>query len=401
ARGTRPAAAPVVAAGAVPAPVAGKAEPPQGSEPPATAAGAHPGPAPAAGEAVPAPVAGKAEPPQASEPSATAPGAVAAPVAAEGAAPAPVAGKAEPPQPSEPPATQAAAAEPPSQPGAVDPVGGFAGVAAVAGAVFAVVGLPLKYRWDSYTLAEYRPGMEYYVWLVAACALLAGLLTLAPRTRARTGPALLTGVGLAALFGLARFVGESVTLSAATAAGSPDTGITLVGFVASDSSGTGLNAGFTFVLLAHVAWVLAGACALVALRRNRAVALGPVRGWAAWAAIGLGVLLGAGWIAQLVELSIYDADSAGRNAAYYVLGALLAVLVPVVAVVLSPRPVGCLVLASGVAGLAGILGPTFAVLVDYSSLTYAGQVIAVWALVLLAVDTAVLARRNQPNGRQA
>ncbi|MDS0138147.1 MULTISPECIES: caspase family protein [unclassified Amycolatopsis] len=387
----------VVAGEAAPAPAtAGEAEPARASGPPATGPAATAAATAAAAE--PAPV--TPERPQASEPPTTAPGTVAAPVAAGEAAPA-VPGKVEPARASEPPVTQALASGLPSRPGAVDPVGGFAGVAAVAGSVFAVVGLPLKYRWDSYTLAEYRPGMEYYVWLVAACALLAGLLTLAPRTRARTGPALLVGVGLGALFGLARFVGESVTLSAATAAGPPGTGITLAGFVASDSSGTGLNAGFTFVLLAHIAWVLAGACALVALRRNRAVALGPVRGWAAWAAIGLGVLLGAGWIAQLVELSAYDADSAGRNAAYYVLGALLAVLVPVVAVVLSPRPVGCLVLASGVAGLAGILGPTFAVLVDYSSLTYAGQVIAVSALVLLAVDTAVLARRNQPNGRQA
>lgn len=296
----------------------------------------------------------------------------------------------------------AAAAGQGGRPGSVDPVGGFAGVAAVAGSVFAVVGLPLKYRWDSYTLAGYRPGMEYYVGLVAACALLAGVLTLVPRTRARTGPALLAGVGLAASFGLARFAGEGVTLSAATAAGR-GSGITLVRFVGDGSSGTGLNAGFTFLLLAHVAWVLAGACALVALRRSPAVGLraGPVRGWPAWLAIGLGVLLGAGWIAQLVELSAYDADSAGRNAAYYVFGAVLAVVVPVVAVVLTPRAVGGAVLAMGIAGLAGVLGPTFAVLVDYSSLTYAGQVIAVTALVLLAIDTAVLARRNQPDGGQS
>ncbi|MGW4065794.1 caspase, EACC1-associated type [Amycolatopsis sp. NPDC004747] len=311
------------------------------------------------------------------------------------------AGSAGPSQASEPPATRPAAAGQGGRPGSVDPVGGFAGVAAVAGSVFAVVGLPLKYRWDSYTLAGYRPGMEYYVGLVAACALLAGVLTLVPRTRARTGPALLAGVGLAALFGLARFAGEGVTLSAATAAGR-GSGITLVRFVGDGSSGTGLNAGFTFLLLAHVAWVLAGACALVALRRSPAVGLraGPVRGWPAWLAIGLGVLLGAGWIAQLVELSAYDADSAGRNAAYYVFGAVLAVVVPVVAVVLIPRAVGGAVLAMGIAGLTGVLGPTFAVLVDYSSLTYAGQVIAVTALVLLAIDTAVLARRNQPDGGQ-
>ncbi|MET8994098.1 caspase family protein [Amycolatopsis sp. NPDC004169] len=305
----------------------------------------------------------------------------------------PVAG---PGSPAAPEATPAAAART-GQPGAVDPVGGFAGVAAIAGSVFAVVGLPMKYRWDSYLLAEYRPGMQVYVVLVAVCALVAGLLTLVPRTRARTGPALLAGAGLAALFGLARFVGEIITLSAASAAGR-GTGYTLVAFASDSSSGTGLNAGFTFVLLAHLAWVLAGACALVALRRNPAVGLraGPVRGWPAWSAIGLGVLLGVGWLTQLVELSAYDSDSAGRNAAYYVLGALLAVLVPVVAVVLSPA-----VLVTGIAGLAGVLGPTFAVLADYSSLTYAGQAIAVSALVLLAIDTVVLVLRNQPNGRQS
>ncbi|QKV75513.1 caspase family protein [Amycolatopsis sp. Hca4] len=305
----------------------------------------------------------------------------------------PVAG---PGSPAAPEATPVAAART-GQPGAVDPVGGFAGVAAIAGSVFAVVGLPMKYRWDSYLLAEYRPGMQVYVVLVAVCALVAGLLTLVPRTRARTGPALLAGAGLAALFGLARFVGEIITLSAASAAGR-GTGYTLVAFASDSSSGTGLNAGFTFVLLAHLAWVLAGACALVALRRNPAVGLraGPVRGWPAWSAIGLGVLLGVGWLTQLVELSAYDSDSAGRNAAYYVLGALLAVLVPVVAVVLSPA-----VLVTGIAGLAGVLGPTFAVLADYSSLTYAGQAIAVSALVLLAIDTVVLVLRNQPNGRQS
>ncbi len=352
-------------------------------------------------EALPEPVArqeGRLEPvaeleTKQPEPVASAPEA-AAPVAGGAAAPAPPASG----TPTAPADTRPAAAGRTSPPGAVDPLGGLAGVAAIAGSVFAVVGLPLKYRWDSYTLADYRPGMEYYVGLVAAGALLAGLLTLVPRTRARTGPALLVGVGLGALFGLARFVSESITLS--TAAGASGTGITLAGFVADGSSGTGLNAGFTFLLLAHIGWVLAGTCALVALRRNRAVAPGPVRGWAAWAAIGLGVLLGAGWITQLGELSAYDADSAGRNAAYYVLGAVLAVLIPVAGVVLSPRPAGCLVLASGIVGLAGILGPTFAVLADYSSLTYAGQVIAVSALVLLAVDTAVLAGRNQPIGRQ-
>ncbi len=299
----------------------------------------------------------------------------ASPNAPPGPAPEPVAGE----------AAHGAAPDPPSSgvpAGAVDPVGGFAGVLAITGTVFAVTGLPLNYRYDHYLLGEYRPGMTAYVLIVAACALLAGILALVPRTRSRIGPALLFGTGLAALFGLLRFLGEVVTLA--------------------DGSGTDLNAGYTFQLLAHLAWVVAGAFALAALRRNPAVALraGRVRGWPAWVAVLLGVTAAGAWIVQLGELSAYDSGDGGRAAAYFVLGALLAVAVPLVAVVLNPRPVGCAVLATGTAGLLGVLAPTFAAVLEHSSLTLAGQSIAVVALVLLAIDTAVLARRNQPNGRQ-
>ncbi|MEU4253804.1 caspase family protein [Amycolatopsis sp. NPDC026612] len=299
--------------------------------------------------------------------------------ATSGPAPEPVAGEA-----ARGPATAAAPERPSSggSAGAVDPVGGFAGVLAITGTVFAVTGLPLDYRYGHYLLGEYRPGMTAYVLIVAACALLAGILALTPRTRSRIGPALLFGTGLSALFGLFRFLGEMVTLA--------------------DGSGTELNAGYTFQLLAHLAWAVAGAFALAALRRNPAVALraGRVRGWPSWVAIVLGVTGAGAWIVQLGELSAYDSDDGGRAAAYFVLGALLAVAVPLVAVVLNPRPVGCAVLATGTAGLLGVLAPTFAAVLEHSSLTLAGQSIAVVALVLLAIDTAVLARRNQPNGRQ-
>ncbi|MEV4144316.1 hypothetical protein AB0J40_11640 [Amycolatopsis sp. NPDC049691] len=260
----------------------------------------------------------------------------------------------------------------------VDPVGGFAGILAIAGTVFAVAGLPLNYRYGSYPLAQYRPGMEYSVGLVAACALLAGILGLVPRTRSRTGPALLVGAGLAALFGLLRFLGEALTLST--------------------GSDTELDAGFTFALLAHLAWTVAGGCGLVALRRNGGPRAGPVRGWASWAAVALGILAAAGWVFQLAELTAYDSDGAGRNGAYFLLGALVAVVVPVVAVVL--RPVTPLVLAAGLAGPVAVLPPTFAAMADYSSLTEAGQVVAVVALVLLAADVVVLARANQPIERR-
>ncbi|OXM63922.1 caspase-related protein [Amycolatopsis vastitatis] len=266
---------------------------------------------------------------------------------------------------------------------AADPVGGFAGLLAITGAVFAVVGLPMNYRYG-YSLSQYRPGMESYVLVVGACALLAGILTLAPGTRSRTGPALLFGAGLAALFGLLRFLGEAIALS--------------------QQGDTELKAGYTFALLAHLAWVVAGACALAALGRSRAVALGagPVRGWPAWVAIVLGLTAAVGWIVQLVDLNTYDSSDAGRATAYFLLGALLAVSVPVVAVVLRPRLVGCAVLAAGTAGLLGVLAPTFAAVFEEASLGLGGQAIAVVALVLLAIDTVVLAvqARNQPIGRQ-
>ncbi len=279
--------------------------------------------------------------------------------------------------PSEPTAAAEPGPEaaPAGQAGAVDPVGGFAGILAIAGTVFAVAGLPLNYRYDSYSLAQYRPGMEYSVGLVAACALLAGILSLVPRTRERAGPALLLGAGLAALFGLLRFLGEALTLST--------------------GSDTELDAGFTFALLAHLAWTVAGLCALAALRRNGLRAR-RISGWPAWTAVALGAGIAAGWIFQLAELASYDSDNAGRAGAYFLLGALVAVVVPVVAVVLHPA-----VLATGLAGPVAVLPPTFAALADYSSLTYAGQVVAVVGLALLAADVVVLARRHQPIERQS
>ncbi|WP_233226027.1 caspase family protein [Amycolatopsis sp. CA-126428] len=362
------------------------------AEPEAVVAEAEPDPAaPAAG---PEPAVGAAPKPATAVEPEPAVGAVAEPAAAAvpepavGAAPEPAAA-AEPEPVVAAEARPAAAAGPVARPatepaGAMDPVGGFAGIVAIAGVVFAVAGLSLDYRYG-YSLTQYRPGMESAVLIVAACALLAGILTLTPRTRTSTGPALLFGTGLAALFGLLRFLGEAIALSQN---GDPE-----------------LKTGYTFELLAHIAWVVAGVSALAALRRSPAVALaaGPVRGWPAWAAIGLGVTAAIGWIVQLVDLNTYDSSDAGRATAYFLLGALLAVIVPVVAMTLRPGPVGCAVLATGTAGLIGVLAPTFASVVEASSLALGGQLIAVVALVLLAADTVVLAvrARNQPNGRQS
>ncbi|MEU8638823.1 caspase family protein [Amycolatopsis sp. NPDC048633] len=267
-----------------------------------------------------------------------------------------------------------------------DPVAGTAGIVAITGALFAVLGLGLDYRYGEYDLAEYRPGMPIYVVTVAALALLAGILTLAPRTRQQAGPALLAGVGFAALFGMLRFLGELVTLA--------------------DGSGTELGAGFAFELLAHIAAVVAGAFALGALRRNPTAKLGfgKVRGWEGWVAIALGVVVAAGWITQIGELSERDTSETGRVAAYYILGAVLVLTLPVFAAILRPRAIGAAVLATGTVGLAGVLAPTFAGLLDYSSLTLAGQTIASAGLALLATDAVVWIvrlRRNQPIERHS
>jgi hypothetical protein len=269
---------------------------------------------------------------------------------------------------------------------AVDPAGWFAAVTAFVGVALVVTGMLIEYR-HGYLLGEYRPGMQNVVGIVAACALLGAVLTLVPRTRARTGPAVLLGAAIAAVFGLARFFGEATTLS-------------------QPGEDSGLAGGYTLELLGHIALVAAAPGALTVLRRNPA---GPLRaakveGRMAWLGIVLGVTVAGGWITQLVELTEYDSSDGGRAAAYFVLGALLAVAVPVVAAVLRPAAVGSVVLAVGIAGLAGVMVPTFDAVQEHSSLTQTGQVIAVAALVLLAIVAvvqAIQARRNQPIGRQS
>ncbi|SFW91575.1 Caspase domain-containing protein [Amycolatopsis australiensis] len=270
----------------------------------------------------------------------------------------------------------------PVAPGPVDPVGGFAGILAITGALFAFLGLGLYYRYGEYSLADYRPGMPVYVVLVAGTALLAGILTLAPRARRHVGPALLAGAGLGALFGLLRFLGDLITLS--------------------QDGSSDLSAGFAFLLLAHLALVVAGTSALVVLRRAGGFGAGRVRGWDGWVAIGLGLVAAGGWAGQLAELADHDRSDGGRAAAYFVLGALLAVVVPVLALVLRPAGLRWAVLAGGTAGLLGVLAPTFAAVLEHSSLTYAGQIVATIALVLLAADVVVLAvrARNQPIERR-
>jgi hypothetical protein len=308
--------------------------------------------------------------------------------------PEPVAEEPPPAGPVEPEPLVAAPPEPEPDPvpepgpgvAAADPVAGTAGILAIAAAVFAVIGLSLDYYYSD-SLAEYRPGMPGYVVIVALGAMTAGLLTLVPRTRRRIGPSLLFGVGFAALFGLLRFAGEGVVVS-------------------SEHSDPTLGAGFTFELLAHGAVVLAAVCAAVALRRDPAgggLGAGMVRGWGAWLAIGLGAAAAAGWIIQLAVLAEEDRSVAERFAAYYVLGAVLATALPVVAAILRPLAVGCAVLGAGAVGPAGVLALTISTLEPYFYLNLVGEGIAGTALVGLVVHAVVMAvrlRRNQPNGRQ-
>ncbi len=273
-----------------------------------------------------------------------------------------------------------------SEPGAADPVAGTAGVTAIAGVVLAVIGLGLNYRYDEYTLGQYRPGMPFYVVLVAACALLGGILALAPRTRRRTGPAVLLGTGFAALFGLLRFIGEKITLD-------------------SSSSESELNAGYVFELIAHAAVVVAALLALAALHRSPGLAFGGgwVRGRQPWVAIALAGVVTAGWLAQLSELNYLDPSEAGRATAYFTLGPLLVLVLVVAVAALRPPAVACAVLGAGTAGLVGVLGPTYSTLRENTSLTLAGEILAGAGLAGLVVLTVVwgVRLRNQPIERQS
>ncbi|UOZ10779.1 caspase family protein [Amycolatopsis sp. WQ 127309] len=296
--------------------------------------------------------------------------------------PEPVVAEAEPVAGPEEPAARDRPTPAGNPPGTVDPVAGAAAILAIGGAIFAVAGFSLDYRYD-YSLAQYRPGMVDYAAIVMGCALVAGILTLAPRTRHLIGPAALLGVGFAGLFGFLRFFGEFVTLSA--------------------RDSTELRAGYVFELLAHGALVVAAVFALVALRRDAGGGFGRARGWEPWVAIVLGVTVAVGWIIQLGELISYDESEAGRAQAYFVLGAVLVVALPVFAAFLRPPAAGCAVLAAGTLGLVGVLAPVSVSVEEYSSFSYAGQTAAVAGLALLVVDSVVLAvrlRRNQPIGRQ-
>ncbi|MEV6919796.1 caspase family protein [Amycolatopsis sp. NPDC051106] len=280
-----------------------------------------------------------------------------------------------------------AEARPPASPAEqADPVAGTAGIIAIAGAMFAVIGLGLNYRYDEYTLGQYRPGMPFYAIVVAGCALLGGVLAMAPRTRRRIGPAVLLGTGFAALFGLLRFVGEGITLGAS-------------------SSDTELNAGYVFELIAHAAVVVAALLALAALRRSPGLAFGAgrVRGWQPWVAVALAGVVTEGWITQLNDLDQVDSSEAGRATAYFTLGPLLVLLLVVAVAALRPPAVACAVLGAGTAGLAGVLGPTYSTLRDNTSVILAGEITAGVGLAGLLVLTVVwgVRLRNQPNGRQS
>jgi hypothetical protein len=261
----------------------------------------------------------------------------------------------------------------------------WAALLGIGGGLLALAGLTMYYRHGSYTLAEYRPGMEIYVGIVSASALLGGVLALLPRAKTWLGPALLLGAGTAASFGALRFAGDLTTLS-------------------QDNADPELNSGFTCALVAHLALVLAALCAGAALRRDPSVGMvfRRVRGWPAWAAVAAGVVTAAGLTLELAELATYHESDAGRAAAYFVLGALLAVVLPGLAVSLDPHRVGWAVLAAGTAGLAGVLAPTFTAVLDHSELYMTGQWIAAAGVGVLAVTAVVLAlvRRNQPIERQ-
>jgi hypothetical protein len=319
---------------------------PSAPEPPMAEA---PGPEPAEAEA-PAGEAPAAEAPAGEAPVAEAPAAE-APVAEPSAAPSPTARERVPAAPS---VWSPAAAEP--APGTRDPAGATggdpvaggrdvaagptpppgdrglrgAGWVAVGCAVLLVLGLLMGFQWDE-VLANVLPSEALYVVIVAAVVLGAGACLLVPGTRWLAGAGLLLGVAAASTKGL----------------------VTLVTYAA--EFGGGLGNGYRVELVAHLLLVVAACLAVVALVRSGRYRL--VFGVPRHGRSRLVVLLGAaGSLALLLHvLRLSEIEPKAYWIAPSVWLTVVALVVPAVAAVATPRRFGAFLLAGWVGGAAALL----------------------------------------------
>jgi hypothetical protein len=311
-----------------PAPVAeaASAEPRSGSpaaEPPvADPTDVEPStPAPADVPAVPPPSAGKRAP---ATPSLTSPAAAGPTPGTRDPAAATVAGPTSGTR--EPVAAGAAGPTPPPGDRGLQ----WAGWVAVGCAVLLVLGLFMGFQWDE-PLADIQLSEALYVVIVAAVVLGAGVCLLVPRTRWLVGSGLLLGVAAASTKGL----------------------VTLVTYAA--EFGGGLGNGYRVELVAHLLLVVAACLALVVLARSGRYRL--VIGVPRHGRSRLVVLLGAAGSLALL-LHVLRLSEIGPKAYWIVPSVWLtvvALVVPAVAAVATPRRFGAFLLAGWVGGAAALV----------------------------------------------
>jgi hypothetical protein len=206
----------------------------------------------------------------------------------------------------------------------------WAGWVAVGCAVLLVLGLFMGFQWDE-PLADIQLSEALYVVIVAAVVLGAGVCLLVPRTRWLVGAGLLLGVAAASTKGL----------------------VTLVTYAA--EFGGGLGNGYRVELVAHLLLVVAACLALVVLVRSGRYRL--VIGVPRHGRSRLVVLLGAAGSLALL-LHVLRLSEIGPKAYWIVPSVWLtvvALVVPAVAAVATPRRFGAFLLAGWVGGAAALV----------------------------------------------
>jgi hypothetical protein len=267
----------------------------------------------------------------------------------------------------------AGAAGPTPLPG--DRVVQWAGWVAVGCAVLLVLGLSMGFQWDQ-LLADVLPSEALYVVIAAAVVLGAGVCLLVPGTRWSAGAGLLLGVAAASTKGL----------------------VTLVTYAA--EYGGGLGDGYQVELVAHLLLVVAACLVVVALVRSGRYRLEigvPRHGRSR-----LVVLLGAAGSLALL-LHVLRLSEIGPKA-YWIAPSVwltvVALVVPAVAAVATPRRFGAFLLAGWVGGAAALFAAYLAFAdekLNNDGLDIGGTPILLFGVTLVALlVVTVLEARAEP-----
>jgi hypothetical protein len=201
--------------------------------------------------------------------------------------------------------------------------------------VLLAAGLSMGYQWDE-PLAYASPSETWYVGIIAAVVLAAGVCTLVPAARWLVGSGLLLGVAAASTRGLLYLVVDPM------------------------EGGGGFGNGYRVELVAHLLLVVAAGVAGVALARSGEYRLTPRsagRGLSRLV-IGIGV---AGSVALLLhDMRIWNIGLAWYWVAPSVWLTVLALAVPAVAAVAAPRRFGVFLLFGWIGGAVANFAAYFA-----------------------------------------